>query len=78
MSLHKNGRLLTCDGVACSASASIFVSFATVDSAGTVVQTPRLGWLYVTEEGRTRHFCPECGKLYLSPPTPEQKKIIQR
>ncbi len=77
MSLHKNGRLLTCDGVGCSASASIFVSFATVDIGGTVVQTPRMGWLYVTEEGRTRHFCPECGKLYLSSPTSEHNNLTQ-
>ncbi|GEM_PF-3242713 len=73
MSLTKNGSEVRCDGrlsdgAACGERAAVPIALRSRLSAGDAPRQENAtaaitGWMFVTDGGRVRHFCPRCGRL---------------
>ncbi len=67
MSVLPGGRVVCCDGNGCCATAPLPVALRPTlgEISRTTVPSSIEGWLFAEAQGRSRHFCPRCGYLYL-------------
>jgi len=67
MSLANDGQHIECDGDGCSRRARVPVGLRQVLGTGNGANVSAVsGWLYVSRDGRYRHFCSQCSAKYLN------------
>ena len=64
MSMAFNGRIVTCDGAGCLACADVPIALRPMLSDDRETKGIE-GWLFTANQGKWRHFCPECQPLHL-------------
>ena len=65
MSKGERGQFILCDGEGCQACVPAPVALRPSLSAETQEMLTAKKWLYVTGQGDSRHFCPQCADAYL-------------
>ena len=66
VSFSRDGRFIHCDGKLCHEAAQLPVGLRS-DLKRDRQPTARSvnGWLFITSEGKTGHFCPKCSAAYI-------------
>lgn len=66
MSLSVDNRFIHCDGELCHEAAQLPVGLRSELGRGYQPTTRSVnGWLFITSQGRSGHFCPKCSAAYL-------------
>jgi hypothetical protein len=66
MSLVNKGRSIICDNENCGAVTTIPVALRPSQGRAAGRVNVAEGWLFIVNQLRPLHFCPECGRRYLA------------